>query len=40
MESTSLDEIKNMKQVSFEHLIKERIHEKPFERLEKLKKSH
>ena len=40
MESTSLDEIKNMKQVSFEHLIKERIHEKTLERLENLKNSH
>ena len=40
MESTSLEEIKNIKQVSFEHLIKERIHEKTLERLENLKNSH
>ena len=40
LESTSLEEIKNIKQVSFEHLIKERIHEKTLERLENLKNSH
>ena len=40
MEHRSLEEIKNMKQVSFERIVKERIHEKTLERLKKLKNSH
>ena len=40
MESTTLEEIKDMKKVSFERIIKERIHEKTLERLKNLKNSH
>ena len=40
MESLSIEEIKIMKQVSFERKLKERIHEKTLDRLKNIKNSH